>query len=247
MYVTVCKADLRSWALGLGKGSSGVAVPAPNSANNYGKAYETCYVDALSLRGHSHAALAFSPKCSGSGYWKLQYKTDKGICTMFGDADQSGCPFTTFWTSKAQFVAKNGGNGEEYTDKGVTFIGCENGARRIYFVILDPVDENDIDYYLQNIADLPQLNEDNRRYLISPITIEDIIEQSKKAIGKQSSPGSDVLGYVFIHLIYQFSRLKDLITKIYNMALATGSFPSSWQDLRVRLLPKKGDLSTLKN
>ncbi|KAG0755922.1 hypothetical protein G6F16_008384 [Rhizopus arrhizus] len=129
MYVTVCKADLRSWALGLGKGSSGIAVPAPNSANNYGKQYKTCYVDALSPHGHSHASVWFSPECSGSGYWKLQYKTDEGICTMFGDADQSGCPFTSFWTSKAQFVAKNGGNGEEYTDKGVTFIGCENGAR----------------------------------------------------------------------------------------------------------------------
>ncbi|KAG0739956.1 hypothetical protein G6F23_008599 [Rhizopus arrhizus] len=43
--------------------------------------------------------------------------------------------------------------------------------------------------------------------------------------------------------------LRDLVngTKIYNTALAAGSFPSSWQDLRVRLLPKKGDLSTLKN
>ncbi|KAG0735118.1 hypothetical protein G6F23_011822 [Rhizopus arrhizus] len=112
---------------------------------------------------------------------------------------------------------------------------------------VDPVDEHDIDCYLQDIAHLPQLNEDDRRYLISPITIEDIIEQSKKVIGKQSSPGSDGLGYVFMHLIYQFSPLKDLITKIYNAALAAGSFPSSWQDLRVRLLPKKGYLSTLKN
>ncbi|KAG1136660.1 hypothetical protein G6F37_012244 [Rhizopus arrhizus] len=112
---------------------------------------------------------------------------------------------------------------------------------------VDPVDEHDIDCYLQDIADLPQLNEDDHRYLTSPITIEDIIEQSKKVIGKQSSPGSDGLGYVFMHLIYQFSPLKDLITKIYNAALAAGSFPSSWQDLRVRLLPKKGDPSTLKN
>jgi hypothetical protein len=30
------------------------------------------------------------------------------------------------------------------------------------------------------------------------------------------------------------------------MALAADSFPSSWQGLRVRLLPKKGDLSILK-
>ncbi|KAG1139332.1 hypothetical protein G6F37_011272 [Rhizopus arrhizus] len=89
---------------------------------------------------------------------------------------------------------------------------------------VDPVDEHDIDCYMQDIADLPQLNEDDRRYLISPITIEEIIEQSKK-----------------------LSLLKDLIIKVYNMALTAGSFPSSWQDLRVRLLPKKGDLSTLKN
>ncbi|KAG1137270.1 hypothetical protein G6F37_011359 [Rhizopus arrhizus] len=117
--------------------------------------------------------------------------------------------------------------------------------QKLYSV--DPVDEHDIDCYLQDIADLPQLNEDDRRYLISPVTIEDIIEQSKKVIGKQSNPGSDGLGYVFMHLIYQFSPLKDLITKIYNGALAAGLFPSSWQDLRVQLLPKKGDLSTLKN
>ncbi|KAG1281989.1 hypothetical protein G6F66_011268 [Rhizopus arrhizus] len=68
-----------------------------------------------------------------------------------------------------------------------------------------------------------------------------------KRIHQQSSPGSDGLGYVFMHLIYQFSPLKDLIIKIYNMTLAADSFPSSWQDLRVRLLLKKGDLSILKN
>ncbi|KAG1149858.1 hypothetical protein G6F37_011330 [Rhizopus arrhizus] len=94
---------------------------------------------------------------------------------------------------------------------------------------VDPVDEHGIDCYLQDIADLPQLNQDNRRYLISPITIE------------------DMNSYVFMHLVYQFSPLKGLITKIYNTALAAGSFPSSCQDLRVRLLPKKGDLSTLRN
>ncbi|KAG1058734.1 hypothetical protein G6F41_013809 [Rhizopus arrhizus] len=59
---------------------------------------------------------------------------------------------------------------------------------------VDPVDKHDIDCYLQDLADLSQLNEADRRYLISPITIEDIIEQSKKVIGKQSSPGSDGLG-----------------------------------------------------
>ncbi|KAG0851752.1 hypothetical protein G6F57_008812 [Rhizopus arrhizus] len=61
------------------------------------------------------------------------------------------------------------------------------------FYSADPVIENDIDGYLQDITNLLQLNEDDRRHLISPITIEDVIEQSKKVIEKQSSHGSDGL------------------------------------------------------
>jgi hypothetical protein len=41
---------------------------------------------------------------------------------------------------------------------------------------VDLVNEHDIDCYLQDIADLPQLTEDDCRYFISPITTEDIIE-----------------------------------------------------------------------
>ncbi|KAG1474043.1 hypothetical protein G6F56_000598 [Rhizopus delemar] len=127
-FVSVCRADLRSWALGLGNGKPTIAVPAPNSADRVGKQYQTCYVDGISPHGHSHSAVWFSSECSGSGYWKMGYHTDSGTCTMFGDVDQTGCPFASFWTSKAKFVAKNRGNGEEYSDKGITFIGCENGA-----------------------------------------------------------------------------------------------------------------------
>ena len=32
-----------------------------------------------------------------------------------------------------------------------------------------------------------------------------------------------------------------------NNALQNQTFPSSWQDIRVRLLPKKGDLQSLRN
>ncbi|CAO3703499.1 unnamed protein product [Rhizopus stolonifer] len=125
----MCQADLRSWALGFGKGGSGIGVPAPNSANSQGKVVKTCSVLGKSPHKHTHAQVWFAPECSGSGYWRLQYKTKLGTdCVMFGDVNESGCPFTSFWTSSAQFKAKNRGNGEEYVDKGVTFIGCEKDA-----------------------------------------------------------------------------------------------------------------------
>lgn len=40
--------------------------------------------------------------------------------------------------------------------------------------------------------------------------------------------------------------LKQIVHDVYNDALK-GIIPPSWQDIRVRLLPKKGDLSSLKN
>ncbi|KAI7896464.1 uncharacterized protein EV154DRAFT_492388 [Mucor mucedo] len=125
------QADLRSWALGLGKGSSGIAVPPPGSANNSGKQYETCYVAGLNDHKNEHSRVWFSPECSGSGYWKMAYNTDWGVCTMFGDTALTGCPFTSFWTSKAQVrIINKGSPTQEYTDpKGITFIGCATNAR----------------------------------------------------------------------------------------------------------------------
>ncbi|KAG0806624.1 hypothetical protein G6F20_010985 [Rhizopus arrhizus] len=112
---------------------------------------------------------------------------------------------------------------------------------------VDPIHESDVDRYLSDIDSLPQLSHEDQQSLISPITIDDILYQSKKVLAKQSSSGADGLGYAFIHLIYCFKPLQKLIVKLYNAALLTGMFPSSWQDIRVRLLPKKGDLSSLLN
>ncbi|KAG1140783.1 hypothetical protein G6F37_009190 [Rhizopus arrhizus] len=112
---------------------------------------------------------------------------------------------------------------------------------------VDPIHESDVDRYLSDIDSLPQLSHENQQSLISPIIIDDILYQSKKVLAKQSSPGADGLGYAFIHLIYCFKPLQKLVVKLYNAALSTGTFPSSWQGIRVRLLPKKGDLSSLRN
>ncbi|KAG1136317.1 hypothetical protein G6F37_012049 [Rhizopus arrhizus] len=41
--------------------------------------------------------------------------------------------------------------------------------------------------------------------------------------------------------------LQPLILEVYNNAITTDSAPASWKDIRVRLLPKKGDLTDLRN
>ncbi|KAG1033235.1 hypothetical protein G6F25_010664 [Rhizopus arrhizus] len=61
---------------------------------------------------------------------------------------------------------------------------------------VDPIHESDVDRYSSDIDSLPQQS------LISPITIDDMLYQSKKVLAKQSSLGADGSGYAFIHLIY---------------------------------------------
>lgn len=125
------QANLRSWALGLGKGSSAIAAIQPGSASNAGKQYQTCYVSGKNAHKNEHSHVWFSPECSGSGYWKMSYNTDWGTCVMFGDTATTGCPFTSFWTSKPEVVIVNKGSPtKEYTDpKGITFIGCSTNSR----------------------------------------------------------------------------------------------------------------------
>ncbi|KAG1135747.1 hypothetical protein G6F37_012566 [Rhizopus arrhizus] len=112
---------------------------------------------------------------------------------------------------------------------------------------IDPVHEPDVDRYLSDIDSQPRLSDVDQQSLTTPFTIDNILYQSKKVLAKQSSPGADGLGYAFIHLIYCFKPLQNLVDKLYNAALSSGTFPSSWQDIRIRLLPKKGDLSSLRN
>lgn len=77
-------------------------------------------------------------------------------------------------------------------------------------------------------------------------TIEDLQSASKRA-PKQSSPGPDGLPYSTWFLVFKHPRYYDLACKVYNLALQEGIYPSSWQDTCVTLLPKKGDLQSLRN
>ncbi|KAG2235122.1 hypothetical protein INT48_006503 [Thamnidium elegans] len=48
-------------------------------------------------------------------------------------------------------------------------------------------------------------------------------------------------------MLFQIKALQPLIKEVYNQALLDDVSPKSWKDIRVRLLPKKGDLTELKN
>jgi hypothetical protein len=110
---------------------------------------------------------------------------------------------------------------------------------------IDHVDEQQIDRYLERIRFERQLTPTDQTTLLAPITTEDLITQSSRA-SIHSSPGSDGLGYPFLKLLFQIPILEQTLLAVYNDALS-GVIPQSWQDLRVRLLPKKGDLSSLRN
>ncbi|OAD74590.1 CCHC-type zinc finger transcription factor [Phycomyces blakesleeanus NRRL 1555(-)] len=62
-----------------------------------------------------------------------------------------------------------------------------------------------------------------------------------------SIPGPDGLPYEILQLIFHHHSRSQLLTQVYNDALSSGQFPSSWQTTCVSLLPKKDDLSSLKN
>lgn len=109
----------------------------------------------------------------------------------------------------------------------------------------DPVAPSDIERYLDTVTFENVLTVDEQQSLMDPITLDELLQQANRST-KVTAPGSDGLPYPFLSLLFSMPRLKTLVLQVYNDAL-TGIFPSSWHDLRIRLLPKKGLLALLKN
>lgn len=111
---------------------------------------------------------------------------------------------------------------------------------------IDPVEEITIDTYLDHIHFPSQLSVEDRASMTTPITMLELQHQAKR-VSALSSPGDYGLGYPFVSLLFNLRVLRPLILQVYNDAVDLGIFPSSWQSIRVRRLPKKNDLSLLKN
>ncbi|KAG0931705.1 hypothetical protein G6F32_011601 [Rhizopus arrhizus] len=74
----------------------------------------------------------------------------------------------------------------------------------------DPVDDHQVEHYLDDIHDLPQLTEDHTDHLLEPITIEKIMHETVRVENKVSSPGEDGLGYAFLYQLFRYPLLHDL-------------------------------------
>lgn len=110
----------------------------------------------------------------------------------------------------------------------------------------EPIDQHAVDSLLQHIRPNHQLQHHQHASLVEPFTIDDLLLQSKRCT-KQSSPGPDGLGYPFLSLLFSHADIGPIALSAYNQALNTGVFPASWQDISMRLLPKKGDRTLLQN
>lgn len=110
----------------------------------------------------------------------------------------------------------------------------------------DSVDDEALNQLLEQIPSDVQLDSDQQELLLDPIQFEEIILESKRS-PRQSSPGSDSLPYEILHLVMRFEPYHDLICAIYNDALKEGIFPASWNTSIMTLLPKKGNLSDIRN
>lgn len=111
----------------------------------------------------------------------------------------------------------------------------------------DPVDNHHIRSHLDEIHNSPHLTTADNDILLALITIDEIIQETARVENKVSSPGEAGLGYAFLYQLFRYPPLQDLILKVYNQALRSRRFPASWQELRVRLLAKKGNLANLKS
>ncbi|KAG1517152.1 hypothetical protein G6F46_005989 [Rhizopus delemar] len=96
----------------------------------------------------------------------------------------------------------------------------------------DPVDDLQLDSYLQGISDLPQVTSDYCDILMAPITIDEIIQETARVKNKISSPGEDGLGYAFLYQLFRYPPLQKLVLKVCNQAHNSSIFPHSWQELR---------------
>ncbi|KAG1139313.1 hypothetical protein G6F37_009854 [Rhizopus arrhizus] len=95
-----------------------------------------------------------------------------------------------------------------------------------------PVDDLQLDSYLQGISDLPQVTSAHCDVLMAPITIDEIIQETARVQNKISGPGEDGLGYAFLYQLLRYPPLQELVLKVYNQAHNSSIFPHSWQGLR---------------
>ncbi len=84
---------------------------------------------------------------------------------------------------------------------------------------------------------LPELDQEDGKYLDAEITCQEIIE-SIKSLKNGKSPGPDGLSY---EIYKQFSEvLAPYLLRLYNRAIEGGTLPPTMNEVIITLIPKKG-------
>ncbi|GAN11057.1 conserved hypothetical protein [Mucor ambiguus] len=103
-------------------------------------------------------------------------------------------------------------------------------------------------YFTNQIPHSDPLLDSSHARLCAPFTPEDLMDGASRSRHHKSSPGMDGLPYKVIGvLFFQHPATLTLALQVFDEALSLGIFPPSWQQTCLILLPKKGDLSLLKN
>ncbi|KAG1305043.1 hypothetical protein G6F64_008697 [Rhizopus arrhizus] len=92
----------------------------------------------------------------------------------------------------------------------------------------------------------PELIDQSASSLLRPFSLSGLLVAVRRC-PHQSSPGSDGLPYALLSVILQIPECQSIAVEVFNDALSLEIFPPSWFDTCLSLLPKKGDLSDLRN
>ncbi|KAG2208410.1 hypothetical protein INT45_006540 [Circinella minor] len=109
-----------------------------------------------------------------------------------------------------------------------------------------PISSAAVDDLLEHFPPIGRFSQEVLDTLVAPITIDELNVQVARCL-KKSRPGLDGLPYQILELIFKHEGTQELIKQTYNNALDNAIFPESWSQTCLCLLPKKGDLSLLKN
>ena len=121
-------------------------------------------------------------------------------------------------------------------------------ASRYYEVLYTPasVNQDDITFFTNQISSSDRIPSASHEALCAPISQHDLLDGTSRS-PKSSSPGMDGLPYEVLAVLFSHAATLKLALQVFQDALKNGVFPRSWQETCVILLPKKGDLSSLKN
>ncbi|KAG1144619.1 hypothetical protein G6F37_012271 [Rhizopus arrhizus] len=103
-----------------------------------------------------------------------------------------------------------------------------------------------VELLTNSIPTTDRLSDTCHSLITRPFHISEIRRSASRS-PRRSSPGPDGHPYEILCVDLENERSAALATKVYSDALQNALYPSSWQETCMSLLPKKGDLTSLKN